>query len=150
MTSHNPNLTITSQTKCTPGTMAKHLLLAAALLLAPLPGAAPFSLPRAGAPLAVCNRGGAPAFQLAASSNTDADDANPSGSSDLKSLLPTPKKRTLRLDKFGRRIHDLTDDGTAKFAKEPSGASGAVGYSGSGGEGGSSLGSEEAAEGMSR
>ena len=85
---------------------------------------------------------------MAASSNTDEDDANPAGSSDLKSLLPTPKKRTLRLDKFGRRIHDLTDDGTAKFAKEPSGASG--GYSGSGGEGGSSLGSEEAAEVMSR
>ena len=36
-------------------------------------------------------------------------------SSDLKSLLPTPKKRTLRLDKFGRRVHDLTDDGTAKY-----------------------------------
>lgn len=36
-------------------------------------------------------------------------------SSDLKSLLPTPKKRTLILDKFGRRVHDLTDDGTAKY-----------------------------------
>lgn len=36
-------------------------------------------------------------------------------SSDLKSFLPTPKKRTLRLDKFGRRVHDLTDDGTAKY-----------------------------------
>ena len=38
-----------------------------------------------------------------------------SSSSDLKSLLPTPKKRTLTLDKFGRRVHDLTDDGTAKY-----------------------------------
>ena len=35
--------------------------------------------------------------------------------SDLKALLPTPKKRTLKLDKLGRRIHDLTDDGTAKY-----------------------------------
>ncbi len=49
----------------------------------------------------------------------DDDDATTSSSpfvsSDLKSLLPTPKKRTLRLDKFGRRVHDLTDDGTAKY-----------------------------------
>ena len=41
--------------------------------------------------------------------------STPSSSSGLKSLLPTPKKRTLTLDKFGRRVHDLTDDGTAKY-----------------------------------
>jgi len=38
--------------------------------------------------------------------------------SDLRSLLPTPKKQSLPLDKYGRRIHDLTDDGTAKYSKE--------------------------------
>ena len=39
------------------------------------------------------------------------------GGSDLKSLLPTPKRTTLTLDKFGRRIHDLKSDGTPKYSK---------------------------------
>jgi hypothetical protein len=57
----------------------------------------------------------------AADDDDDDDDvdatssSSPFVSSDLKSLLPTPRKRTLRLDKFGRRVHDLTDDGTAKY-----------------------------------
>lgn len=46
---------------------------------------------------------------------TSSTPSSSSSSSDLKSLLPTPKKRTLTLDKFGRRVHDLTDDGTAKY-----------------------------------
>ena len=49
------------------------------------------------------------------------------GGSDLKSLLPTARKRTLRLDKFGRRVHDLTDDGTTQYSKpRQSGSSGVV------------------------
>ena len=39
------------------------------------------------------------------------------GGSNLKSLLPTPKRTTLTLDKFGRRIHDLKSDGTPKYSK---------------------------------
>ena len=39
----------------------------------------------------------------------------------LRSLLPTPKKRTLQLDKFGRRVHDLTDDGTTQYSKRGDG-----------------------------
>lgn len=48
--------------------------------------------------------------------------SNPGGSN-LKALLPTPKKHTLKLDKFGRRVHDLTNDGTAKFSRELRGVS---------------------------
>lgn len=55
-----------------------------------------------------------------ADNGNDDDDDNDSAISSstynnnkgLKSHLPTPKKRTLALDKFGRRIHDLTDDGS--------------------------------------
>ena len=37
--------------------------------------------------------------------------------SDLKSLLPTPMKRTLRLDKHGRRIHDMDTDHSPSYIK---------------------------------
>ncbi|KAL3809493.1 hypothetical protein ACHAXA_007964 [Cyclostephanos tholiformis] len=70
------------------------------------------------------------------SAASDDDDDSPTSSSpfvssDLKSLLPTPKKRTLRLDKFGRRVHDLTDDGTAKYSMKGVGGGNEEGEDGS-------------------
>ena len=44
------------------------------------------------------------------------DDGAP-GYSGLKSLLPTPRKRTLKLDKYGRRIHDMGTDHSPSYTK---------------------------------
>lgn len=98
--------------------------LAAACVAILLPTAAPLApfAPRTAA-AARTNLSAA----AAAGGGSDAGGSNPPPpppSSDLKSLLPTPKKRTLKLDKFGRRVHDLTDDGTAKYSK---GGGGGVG-----------------------
>lgn len=41
------------------------------------------------------------------------------GGSDLKALLPRQNTRFLKLDKFGRRIQKMQDDGTVNVTKEP-------------------------------
>ena len=71
-----------------------------------------------------------------------------SSSTDLKSLLPKQKMRFMKLDKFGRRVQRMEDDGTVSYTKsrvvddnnngvagEESGADGEGGVSNGGGGG---------------
>jgi len=95
----------------------------------------PFSTSPRPFSLSPSRKGGPAPPQLAGiSSSSDGTDSDGSGShaggagKNLKDLLPTPRKRTLILDKFGRRVHDLTDDGTARYEmKESSGGAGGGG-----------------------
>jgi len=86
------------------------------LLLCAVPTSASFGLvptPLNSAPAAAST-----ATPIRAADGDDDGGGVPNYGSDLKALLPTPKKRTLKLDKFGRRVHDLTDDGTTNYARE--------------------------------
>ena len=87
------------------------------LLLGAIPKSAPFSPPtapsRAATPTALAGSGG---------NEDDPAAPVPRYGSDLKALLPPLQKRALQLDKYGRRVYDLTDDGTAKYSLERSGA----------------------------
>jgi len=73
------------------------------------------------------------------------------GGSDLKALLPTPSKQTLQLDKFGRRIHDFSTDGVARYAKgkeKPSSSSASTGSTDGSIKGGAVSGSAAPAGGV--
>eukprot|EP00984_Skeletonema_dohrnii_P005565 scaffold1966_cov116-Skeletonema_dohrnii-CCMP3373.AAC.1 len=50
--------------------------------------------------------------QLAGDKSLQATFENVNDSSDLKSLLPTAKMRFMKLDKFGRRVQRMEDDGS--------------------------------------
>ena len=94
----------------------------------------PFSTSPRPFSLSPSRKGGPAPPQLAGISTSDGTDYDGSsshnaagGGKNLKDLLPTPRKRTLILDKFGRRVHDLTDDGTARYEMKESSGRGAGG-----------------------
>ncbi|KAK1748080.1 hypothetical protein QTG54_000019 [Skeletonema marinoi] len=61
--------------------------------------------------------------QLAGDKSLQATFENVNDSSDLKSLLPSAKMRFMKLDKFGRRVQRMEDDGSVSYSRG-SGAAG--------------------------
>eukprot|EP00984_Skeletonema_dohrnii_P017995 scaffold8312_cov92-Skeletonema_dohrnii-CCMP3373.AAC.1 len=55
--------------------------------------------------------------QLAGDKSLHATFENVNDSSDLKSLLPTAKMRFMKLDKFGRRVQRMEDDGSVSYSR---------------------------------
>jgi len=55
--------------------------------------------------------------QLAGDKSLQATFENVNDSSDLKSLLPTAKMRFMKLDKFGRRVQRMEDDGSVSYSR---------------------------------
>jgi hypothetical protein len=55
--------------------------------------------------------------QLAGDKSKETFDQKVSSSTDLKALLPTQKMRFMKLDKFGRRVQRMEDDGTVSYTK---------------------------------
>eukprot|EP00985_Skeletonema_marinoi_P008253 scaffold3700_cov84-Skeletonema_marinoi.AAC.12 len=60
--------------------------------------------------------------QLAGDKSLHATFENVNDSSDLKSLLPTAKMRFMKLDKFGRRVQRMEDDGSVSYSRGSSAA----------------------------
>jgi len=60
--------------------------------------------------------------QLAGDKSLQATFENVNDSSDLKSLLPTAKMRFMKLDKFGRRVQRMEDDGSVSYSRGSSAA----------------------------
>mmetsp|Transcript_23921 Transcript_23921/g.47479 ORF Transcript_23921/g.47479 Transcript_23921/m.47479 type:complete len:678 (-) Transcript_23921:924-2957(-) len=55
--------------------------------------------------------------QLAGDKSLQSTFENVNDSSDLKSLLPTAKMRFMKLDKFGRRVQRMEDDGSVSYSR---------------------------------
>mmetsp|Transcript_23917 Transcript_23917/g.47472 ORF Transcript_23917/g.47472 Transcript_23917/m.47472 type:complete len:677 (-) Transcript_23917:924-2954(-) len=60
--------------------------------------------------------------QLAGDKSLQSTFENVNDSSDLKSLLPTAKMRFMKLDKFGRRVQRMEDDGSVSYSRGSSAA----------------------------